>query len=260
MNDFYYFDHLSHENGLIHAITKKEIGEAYAFSLALHTGENREKIVANRTKLAQKLMLSKSSVFVVANQTHNDHIVVIDERVMRGWESVEDAVEDCDAMITNQQQVILAILTADCVPLLLFDPVERVVAAVHAGWRGTEAKIAKKTIAAMQSRFGSNPSHILAAVAPAIRGCCYEVGEDVARHFRAYPDALEQRGEKYMLDLPMINRQQLIASGMMEKNIEMSDLCTACKVDHFFSYRREHGCSGRFMSMIGMHEGVVQRV
>ncbi len=252
MSDFYYFDHLLHKNTLIHAITKKEIGEAYAFSLALHTGEDRQKIVANRTKLAQKLMLPKSSVFVVANQTHSDHIVIIDDRDMRGWESVEDAVEDCDALITNQQKVILTVLTADCVPLLLFDPVERVVAAVHAGWRGTEAQIVMKTLSAMQRRFGSDPSYILAGIAPAIGRCCYEVGEDVAKHFWDYPDAIERRGEKYMLNLPLINKQQLISSGINEANIQMSDICTSCEVDNYFSYRREHGCSGRFMSIIGL--------
>ncbi|HHD72621.1 MAG TPA: peptidoglycan editing factor PgeF [Epsilonproteobacteria bacterium] len=252
MQPFYRFDHFSKEKSLIHAVSKKEQTEAYAFSLALHTGEKREDILANRKHLIQKLSVARETVWVVANQTHSDHVAVIDKREMRGWEYLEDAVEDCDALVTDQEDMMLTILTADCVPVLLFDPVRRVVAAVHAGWRGTEAEIVSKTIKVMKERFGSEPSDMIAGVGPAIGKCCYEVGEDVTSHFAAYPEALEQHGEKSQLDLPEINRRQMIAAGLSETHIEMSAICTACDVDHFFSYRKEQGCSGRFMSVIGL--------
>ena len=254
MNPLCPFDHLSRENSLICAVSKKELDKSYAFSLALHTGEEHKKIVSNRRSLAQQLSLQEDTIFVIANQTHSDHVAVIEEKQTRGWERLEDAVEDCDALVTNLSGVVLAVLTADCVPILLYDPVREVVAAVHAGWRGTEAGIVRKTIEVMEKRFGSDPSDLLAGVAPAIGKCCYEVGEDVASHFIGYPDAIERRGEKFMLDLPSINKEQMLAAGVPEKQIEMSGTCTACEVDQFFSYRKEQGCSGRFMSLIGLRE------
>ncbi len=254
MQPFYRFEHFSKNRTLIHAVSKKEIAEAYAFSLALHTGEAKDNIIANRKRLREVLFAGNSAVFVTANQTHGDHIAVLDKKEMRGWDGLDDAVEDCDALITDQVGVILTILTADCVPVLLYDPLRKVVAAVHAGWKGTEAEIVSKTIEIMRERFLSNPSDILAGVAPAIGKCCYEVGEDVASHFFDHPDTMERCGEKYMLDLPLINKKQMMASGLLEEHIEMSGICTACEVEHYFSYRKEQGCSGRFMSMIGMRE------
>jgi len=249
------FDNLSREKSLICAVSKKEADESYAFSLALHTGEESEKIISNRKQLVEQLGLQgKDTVFVVANQTHSDHVAVIEKKQARGWESLEDAVQDSDALVTNLPGIVLAVLTADCVPILLYDPVMKVVAAVHAGWRGTEAEIIKKTIGVMKGKFGTSPVDLLVGVAPAIGKCCYEVGEDVASHFAGYPEATERRGEKFMLDLPHINKEQMLASGIPEKHIEMSAICTACEVDQFFSYRKEQGCSGRFMSLIGLRK------
>jgi len=253
LDKFYHFGHLSKEKGLIHAVSRKEREEAYAFSLALHTGEEKAQILANRERLRKALSLEAEAVFVTAMQTHSDHVSVIEKREMRGWSGLEDAVEDCDAMVTDLPGVILTILTADCVPILLYDPIQRVVAAVHAGWRGTESKVVMKTVGVMKERFSSNPADILAGIAPAIGECCYEVGEEVAVHFSEYPEALvAPRGGKFMLDLPRINLQQMTAAGLQREHIEMSGICTACEVEHFFSYRREQGCSGRFMSMIGL--------
>ena len=252
MNPFYRFEHLEKEQALFHAVSRKDVGEAHSFSLALHTGEDSESIVANRKKLSEYVFKKEKFVFVTAQQTHSDHVKVIDTKEMLGWENQEDAVADCDALVTDQEGVMLTILTADCVPVLLFDPVRRVAAAVHAGWKGTEAGIVKKTVEVMKKRFASEAADILAGIAPAIGKCCYEVGEDVASHFLDYPDALERENKKYRLDLPAINQKQLLESGVREENIEMSGLCTACEVEDFFSYRKEKGCSGRFMSMIGI--------
>jgi YfiH family protein len=188
----------------------------------------------------------------VANQTHSDHIKVIKQQESKGWESLEDAIEDCDALITDIEDVVLSILTADCVPILLYDKNKKVVAAIHAGWKGTQAQIVAKTLQKMTEVFSSNPKDILAGIAPSIGSCCYYVGEDVAGHFFETPDAFKKQDEKYMLNLPYLNQQQLVSAGVEEANIEMSNICTACEVERFFSYRKEKGCSGRFMSMIGL--------
>ena len=237
---------------LLHVVTHKSTDQPYDFSLALHTGEEEQKIIQNRTAIVNYFDRNESLHFVVANQTHSDHIKIITEQKTQGWRTLKDAVEDCDALITQEKNVILSILTADCVPILLYDPKNRVVAAVHAGWKGTQARIVSKTVQKMKDTFGSEAEHIIAGIAPSIGRCCYEVGEEVAKHFFDTPEGFTQIGQKYMLDLPYINKYQLLESGLLEENIEMSGVCTACEVDAYFSYRKEQGCSGRFMSMIGM--------
>jgi len=252
MLDFYLFDHLQKYTEVLHVVTTKSSDLPYAFSLALHTGEDRAEIIANRNKLSKLLNTNKELHYIVANQTHSDHIKVIQKQENKGWESLEDAIEDCDALITNVEGLVLCILTADCVPVLLYDKNKNVVAAIHAGWKGTQAQIVTKTVQKMTEVFGSNPKDILAGIAPSIGSCCYEVGEDVAGHFFKSPEAFTKQGEKYMLNLPYLNQQQLLDAGVEKANIEMSSICTACEVERFFSYRKEKGCSGRFMSMIGL--------
>jgi len=252
MLDFYRFDHLQKYPELLHVVTTKSSDLPYAFSLALHTGEESAMIIANRKRLSKLLNTDQELHYIVANQTHSDHIKIIQKEESKGWESLEDAIEDCDALITDVEGVVLSILTADCVPVLLFDTKKKVVASIHAGWKGTQAHIVAKTVQKMTDFFGSNPKDILAGIAPSIGSCCYEVGEDVAGHFFETPEAFTKQGEKYMLNLPYLNQQQLLDAGIEEANIEMSQICTACEVERFFSYRKEKGCSGRFMSMIGL--------
>lgn len=252
MLDFFTFKHFKKSPSLLHAVTTKSNAHPYAFSLALHTGEDVENIIANRNKLSNLLQSNAPLHYIVANQTHSDNIKVITQQETKGWESLSDAIEDCDALITDVKGVVLNVLTADCVPILLYDKQKEVVAAVHAGWKGTKAQIVYKTVQKMTEMYGCDPKEIIAGVAPSIGRCCYEVGEDVAEHFFDIPKGFSPVGEKFMLDLPFINQQQLLSAGVQEENIEMSHTCTACNVERFFSYRKEQGCSGRFMSMIGM--------
>ncbi|MDM5264498.1 peptidoglycan editing factor PgeF [Sulfurovum sp. XTW-4] len=252
MLDFFTFTHFKKSPSLLHAVTTKSNDLPYTFSLALHTGEDADNIIANRKRLSSLLQSNELLHYIVADQTHSDNIKIITQKETKGWKSLSDAIEDCDALITDLKGVMLNILTADCVPILLYDEKKEVVAAVHAGWKGTKAQIASKTVQKMVETYGSDPKDIIAGVAPSIGRCCYEVGEEVAAHFSNMPEGFTPKGEKYMLDLPLINKQQLLDAGLQEKNIEMSHVCTACHVERFFSYRKEKGCSGRFMSMISM--------
>jgi len=252
MINFYRFKCFEKYSDLLHAVTNKSIHYPHSFSLALHTGENEEKIIENRKVIAAFLKSDKDLHFIVANQTHSDNIKIISKKETKGWESLEDAIENCDALITNEKNIVLTILTADCVPVLLYDKEKKVVAAVHAGWKGTKAKIVSKTVKKMKEMYGCEPENIVAAVAPSIGSCCYEVGEEVAEHFFGRPEGVTKKGDKYMLDLPYINKYQLLECGLKEEHIEMSSVCTACETDRYFSYRKEQGCSGRFMSMIGI--------
>jgi len=148
---------------------------------------------------------------------------------------------------------MLGVVTADCVPILMYDSKNHVVSAVHAGWKGTKDKIVIKTLFEMRKKYNSNPADIIVGIAPAIGKCCYEVDEDVAKYFFDISQSFKKKeNNKYMLDLPYINQQQLLSVGVLGQNIELSNICTACNVDNFFSYRKEKGCSGRFMSLIGL--------
>jgi len=237
--------------GCFHAVTTKVRTLCSQGSMALHTGEPEDEVVANRQEIAKRLGIGQQAHFVVAEQTHSDHIAIIKRRESRGWYTAEDAIADCDAMITDQKGVVLTILTADCVPVLLYDPKKAVVAAIHAGWKGTRAQITEKTVQKMVETFGSDPKEIVAFIAPSIGRCCYEAREDVAQHFLD-EQTFDRVGENYMLDLPLINQKQLLAAGLNVEHIERCGQCTSCEVERYFSYRKEQGCSGRFMSMIAL--------
>jgi YfiH family protein len=252
MLDLFTFDNFKKCPSLVHGVSTKSQKYPYDFSLALHTGENPQEISNNRDRFAQMLLGRASFDFIVANQTHSDTVHIIESKTTRGWRSQNDAVEACDALITKQKNVMLSILTADCVPILLYDSKKEVIAAVHAGWRGTLKQISAKTVQCMIDNFACHPDDIIAGIAPAIGRCCYEVGKEVAEHFFDTPQCLVSKGDTYMLDLPYLNQQQLLNTGLKEAHIEMSGLCTACHTEQFFSYRKEDGCTGRFMSMIGI--------
>ena len=149
-----------------------------------------------------------------------------------------------DALLENTPGSVVAVKTADCIPVLLVDDKSRAVAAVHAGWRGTAARIVPAAIAAMHSRFGTDPADLHAAIGPGIGPCCYEVGPEVAAQFG-------EQGRVH-LDLPAINRAQLIESGVTPQRIYASNLCTMCRADEFESFRRDGQAAGRLYSFIGI--------
>lgn len=226
-------------------ISTKDSTKPYQNSLALHTNENPRDILSKR----QSLKLSPTPLeFVVAHQIHSNTIKIVNSS--EGWH--EASTMECDGLITDQKNLALTILTADCVPVLFYDRVNKVIGAVHAGWKGTQLQIASKAVDIMKKSFGSNPNDIHAYIAPSIGQCCYEVGGDVAKYFTQ--EDYQNKGDKFMLDLPHINKTQLIQMKIPSENITLSNICTACEVDRFFSYRKECGCSGRFMSMIWMED------
>ena len=232
-------------------ISTKKNSLHYQNSLALHTNQNPKDIVSNRKKIS---LSSQPLEFIVANQVHSNSVIVIDKKLSKGWSEESSAIKSADGLITNQKGVVLTILTADCVPILLYDKSKEVISALHAGWRGTKLEIVKIAISKMIKEFDSNPKDISVFIAPSIRGCCYEVGIDVAREFEEYREYCTPKEDgKYMLDLSDINKTQLLDMGIESENIEISSSCTACESDKFFSYRKEGGCDGRFMSMIWMN-------
>ncbi|SHO80649.1 COG1496: Uncharacterized conserved protein [hydrothermal vent metagenome] len=228
------------DNNVYYYISTKDINAPYENSLALHTNQEAIKIIQNR----ENLNLPSGLKFIVANQTHSDNVIIIKNNQSQGWNDEISAIKDCDSLITNLPNIALTILTADCVPILIYDRDKKVISAVHSGWRGTKKRILKKTISKMIMNFNSNIEDIEVFIAPSIRGCCYEVNWEVAKEFNKYIKI----EDKYMLDLAKINHSELIEMGI--KNIKISPYCTSCDNDKFFSYRKEKGCNGRFMSII----------
>ncbi len=228
--------------------TAKSLSLPYSGSLALHTGEEAEKIAENRNIL--KNHFPETASFVSLSQVHGDNIADITEKRDIGWQNYDETYK-ADAIVTAVPQIVITILTADCVPILLYDPAKKVIAAVHAGWRGSESRIVHKTVEYMKKRYGCESSDIVAAIGPSIGGCCYEVDDAVASKFTDYKDSVvKTSGNQYMLDLKSVNRQQLLDNGLEEMNIEVSSVCTACDNERFFSYRKDGGCTGRFISAI----------
>jgi YfiH family protein len=156
----------------------------------------------------------------------------------------EGCAGEGDALVSTQRGVLLSIRTADCLPILLVDPVQRVIAAVHAGWRGTAAGIVRESLARMEDLARTRPENVLAAIGPGIGVCCYEVGEEVGRLF-----GLDSAGR---IDLAAENIRQLETVGVLRTHIDSLSLCTFCHPEQFHSWRRDHDRAGRMISYIGM--------
>jgi hypothetical protein len=149
-----------------------------------------------------------------------------------------------DALLDDTPGSVVAVKTADCIPILLADERRRAVAAVHAGWRGTVAQIVRRAVDGMRDRFGTDPSNLHAAIGPGIGKCCYEVGPEVAAHFG--------ERERAHIDLSAANREQLIAGGVAPARIYLANLCTMCNVADFHSFRRDKEAAGRLHSFVGV--------
>lgn len=172
--------------------------------------------------------------------------------------------ERCDALTTDALRILVAVQTADCVPVLLGDARSGACAAVHAGWRGTAAEILPAALARMRAEYGTRAGDVLACIGPAANACCYEVGADVIEIFRArfpYADELltPTRAGHARIDLQRANRLQLTGAGVLPARIHTAPLCTICRDDLFFSYRRDkklHGRTGRLLAVIGRNDEV----
>jgi len=243
-------------------------------NLSFTEWDAKEKVQENRRRF-QSAIGADTFTLVPLKQIHSDVIVVFGSEAQN---SKTPKVCSGDASITDTPDILLGVQTADCVPILLVDSVNRAVAAVHAGWRGTLQRIVQKTIGRMEMEFGTRAIDLLAAIGPAIGGCCYEVGTEVAAAFYSqfprapdwfdelrtgdepnplqwlnqFPPGHQPPPKNVRLDLRQANRAQLLDSGVTAQNIFVSDLCTACRRDLLFSYRKDGAESGRMMAMIGI--------
>ena len=225
-----------------HGIATKKGGASSgvyeSLNLGLHNGEDRETTLLNYKLISKSIGFDYKNI-VKSYQVHGDKIHRA-RKSDRGADILRpNELTDIDGLITNEPEVVLAIYFADCVPALLADPVKKVIAAVHAGWRGTVMKIVQKAADIMIRDYGSSPGDIYAGIGPSICKEKFEVDYPVAKEFfDSLPFAaeyIESRGAKYHVDLWGINRRHLADVGVV--NIEISGLCTATRQDLFYSHR-----------------------
>jgi hypothetical protein len=271
------------EGGKSHLPTSRE-GQQFAHGL-LNLGytdwDTRENVRENRRRWMKALSAEKF-ILTPLRQFHSDLI----QLTLAADSSPKDIspnghARHGDGLISSHAGLLLSVQTADCIPILLVDPKQQAVAAIHAGWRGTLQHIAKKAVGRMRMEFGTQPGNVVAAIGPGIGPCCYEVGTDVAREFNSqFGNAALWFDERFHqlaaggdpnplpwltmappghpvpplrthLDLHAANRAILLAAGLRAKNIFASRLCTGCRSDLFFSYRKERQ-TGRLIASVGI--------
>ena len=256
------FENLAEFEGIRHFVTSRaggfSKGDFRSFNLGLNTGEDDAIVAENRERLALSLCISTDN-FITLNQIHSNKVISIKSRDEIGHIK-SPGNNRADALITNLPGICLIVQVADCVPILLFDSAQKVIAAVHAGWRGTVKRIAHETVRIMTEKFGCAPEDIMAGIGPSIGPCCYEVGDEVVEKVM---DSLSN-ADKLLTDSPSsgkkhfnlreANFQELMESGLMDTNIELAGICTCCNNDEFYSYRCQNGKAGRFWAGIMLGE------
>lgn len=244
------FENLLRYSELRHFSTTRKGGYSQGilkgFNLGYTVGDNPQNVTKN-IELLQNSITNNQSKIVFPKQTHSKNIGIV--------ENDQKTFPNTDALITNIPGICIAIRTADCVPVLLFDPVQKVVAAIHSGWKGTIQRISQKTIELMQHKFGTKPQNIVAGIGPSIGPDVYEVGPEVADQYKEqFPNnnllASIQDSDKSLLNLWEANKQILMESGLSEENIEIAKMCTYSNTELFYSARRDGVKCGRLASGI----------
>lgn len=253
------FDNLSGIPELIHFITTRSGGTSKApydsLNLGLHTDDNHNHVIENRRLLAIETGIEPEK-FLYASQVHSGDVKLIDQEAINTGVLAHNP--RTDATVTNLPGICLMVMVADCVPLLLFDPVKRVSAVIHAGWRGTVQHITSNTVRKMVEHYGCDPLDIIAGIGPSIGACCYEVGMDVCQVVEESFGTSEgylvyhKHSSKPHFDLLFANRKQLLDHGLRPQNIENAEICTKCRQDILFSSRASKGITGRFAAGICM--------
>lgn len=220
-----------------------------ALNLAYHVNDDPKNVMKNRELFCHELGIDTSSL-VLANQVHSDRIELIeDKHAGCGAYGVDDAIPDTDAMITMSNKVSIGIMTADCVPVMIYDPFKLAIGVAHAGWKSAILMIASKTIKKMNEAFGTNPSDCIITFGASIKACCYEVSKEIISQFDTV-FGVGKCTKDNKLDLPKAVELQLIDIGVKKENISSNNACTACNLGLYYSHRAENGLTGRMMSLI----------
>ena len=224
-------------------------GEFTSMNMAFNRGDNPDAVTENYRRICESAGFEFDSLTASAQDHHTVVRAVTRENRGVGIYKPRD-MESVDGIMTNERGVTLVTYYADCTPLFFVDTENRAIALAHAGWRGTVGRIGEKVVKEMGERYGTKPENITAAIGPAISVCCYEVDLPCAEHFPALTDLKPEKfvfpkeGGKFMIDLLETNRQILVAAGVKNENITISDLCTNCNSGLLWSHRATKGRRG----------------
>jgi polyphenol oxidase len=210
--------------------------EPLGMNLSYRVGDDPANVVVNRTRFFGSIGFPESRS-AIPHQCHSDNVQLV---------SQPGEYESCDGLVTQTKGLPLIVTIADCLPVVLYDPLNEVLSVVHAGWRGTAQGIVAAAVDLMVGQCGAIAGGIVAYLGPSAGVCCYEVGHEVAEVFSL--DQVEQRDDRLYLNLKKVNSDQLLSVGLNEKNIEVSPSCTICTPQLFHSHRRDRNQSGRMMA------------
>jgi YfiH family protein len=239
--DFFSFEIFDQEKGLVQAISTRSLG-----NMASVNQQKREK---NCQQFLKRLNLKKENL-VIMEQVHGNQIRLVNEKHQ------DQKILGVDGLVTKSKDVILGVKTADCASLIFNEP-GKILAVAHAGWRGTLKKIAFRTVCFMKA-LGGNPKKILVGIGPFICSSCLEVDQKIASQFKAVfgslPGMIIKNSKKTFLNLKIPLLNQLKKAGLIRRQIEIANICPACKVDRFFSYRAEGDLAGRALTIASLKE------
>ena len=245
----YQFPNLSRFSDIRHGIFTRKNGYSKtpykSLNTSYSTGDDSRNVKLNRSVISKCF---DGNQLIFARQVHGTKTVVFAKKSITIKKRFHDVIPECDAMITDIKKISLVIQVADCQSILMYDPVRKVVANVHSGWRGSINNIIGRTISVMENEFDSKPGSIVAGITPSLGPCCAE--------FINYKEEIPEELWKYKDDSDHFNfwaisSDQLCDAGVLKKNIHLSEMCTRCNTDLFFSYRGE-GTTGRFAAVIGL--------
>ena len=221
-----------------------------SMNLSYNRGDDKEAVDENYRRMGNAIGFTPDQL-VFSNQIHDTQIKIVSK------EDCTKVMTGMDGLMTDETGICLVTSYADCVPLFFYDPVNKVIASSHSGWRGTVGRIGKKTVEMMEERFGSKPEDIIAAIGPSICQSCYEISEEVAVQFEEeftkeqYEDFMIDKGNgKYQLDLWKVNEYILMEAGIRKDHLDVTDLCTCCNEKVLFSHRASKGKRGNLAGFI----------
>lgn len=247
---FFEFRHLMHFPEIFHAVFTRIGGKSHApfdsLNVACNVGDNPEHVRYNRQCV---LNCAHGGKLIDIRQVHGKQVVIL-KKSHCGKKRIDSISEmSGDALITDIPGMMLLIQVADCQSIMMFDPQKKVVANIHSGWKGSVQNIIRATIISLQTEFGSNPRDIIAGIGPSLGPCCAEFinfREELPKPFWSYKD------ERNRFNFWEISRRQMIQTGVLPDNIRVSQICTRCRTDLFFSYRAEQR-TGRIAAVIGLN-------
>lgn len=251
--------------GVIHGFSTRYGGVSRdclsTMNLSFHRGDDRAAVMENHRRLAKVVGYDETRL-VFSDQVHTTKIHKVTEADCgKGITKVTDII-GVDGLVTDEPGIPLITFYADCVPLFFYDPVKKVVALAHSGWRGTAAGIGKIMLEYMNRQYGSRAEQVLCAIGPSICQKCYEISSDVAQEFQRtftteqYADFMQDTGNgKYHLDLWKVNQYILLGAGITKEHLEITDICTCCNPQFLFSHRASQGKRGNMGAVIMLPKG-----